>query len=165
MALVLNATAADPAANAYCLTAEADAYHLSRGFNPEWTAALTGAKELAIVWATRLLDQLEWNGIKWHLLPGSQALRWPRAGVFDQDNVLVDYQSIPQWLKNATAEWAFFLIKDDRTLDPGGIVPLNLKVGPIELKNLQRNPVPASVLEIIRPYLRYTPGGNELVRA
>lgn len=167
MTLVLDATPAGPSANAYCTADEADAYHDARGFNPEWTGATSGPKEQALVWATRQLDQLDWKGTKRHPLPGNQALRWPRAGIIDRDFVRVDPDSIPSWLKNATAEWAFNLLKEDRTSDAGGIVTYGGKVGPIsESSRIERNPVPASVLEIISPYLLYGGGnGCELVRA
>lgn len=163
MALVLDATPAGAAANAYCTAAEGDAYHASRGFNTEWTAALTGAKELAIVWATRQLDQMEWKGSNRHPYASGQALRFPRAGLVDRDFVRIDPDVIPQWLKNATAEWAFYLLKDDRTDDAGGLVPQDVKIGSLSISGLRRNPIPASVLEIISPWLAYASG--ELVRS
>ncbi len=164
MSLVLDATPAGANSNAYCTAAEADAYHQGRGFNPEWFAATITQKEQVIVWATRLLDQLKWIAYKRRPAMGVQALRWPRVGAIDRDYVFLDPDAIPKFLKDATAEFAFYLLKDDRTDDPGSIVANELKVGPLSITGLQRFQYPASVLEIISPWLVYTPGDGALVR-
>jgi hypothetical protein len=49
--------------------------------------------------------------------PTLQSLRWPRCGVYDQDNRLIPYNVIPSQLKEATCEMARYLIAQDRSLE------------------------------------------------
>lgn len=74
-------------------------------------------RERALIWATSLLDSsFEWRGTYRFT---SQALRWPRSGVYDFDGREFNYDTIPELLKRATAELALALIKKDRTSLPG----------------------------------------------
>ena len=115
MALVLNATPGDPAANSYCTVAEADSYHEGHLYASTWTAALTATKEAALVMATRLLDER----YEWAAFPATttQALQWPRDGsVLDVLQLsYIPSTVVPQKLKEATAELARQLIANDST--------------------------------------------------
>jgi hypothetical protein len=60
-----------------------------------------------------LLDRLcNWDGAK---VTDAQALRWPRNYIYTPDGDLVDTTTIPQFLKDATAEFALQLLGDDLT--------------------------------------------------
>lgn len=151
MTLVLDNTVGGMSANSYATVAEADAYHEARGFNSEWTQATTADKTQSLVWATRLLDEQEFVGIATFR---TAPLRWPRYGVVNRENMVVDPQVIPQFLKEATAEWAFKMLKEDRTDDEGGLVEYGGKVGPIKTPDYYvRNVMPPTVREMLRPYL------------
>lgn len=66
------------------------------------------AKEKALIWATRLLDNLlEWYGTR---KEDDQALRWPRYGVLDRDGDEYDYDTVPADIEKATAELALELL-------------------------------------------------------
>lgn len=157
--MALDTTVGGTAANAFCDQAWADAYILNRGaaaLNADWTSATVADKEQCIQWATRKLDEFEWKGLR---KTQTQALRWPRVGLTDRDGFYIDSASIPVWLKNAAAEYALWLFRGDRTADAGSITFQEQKVGSIQTKNLQYRPVPASVLDMVRPYLKNAPGG------
>lgn len=105
------------------------------------------------MWATRLLDQcVNWKGYK---KTEDQALRWPRTGVIDPDGHSVDEDSIPTFLKHATAELARYLIDSDRTAETDISGFKEIEVDVIKLKIDKHNKtsiIPKSVWAIIRPY-------------
>ncbi len=108
----LDATAKGANANSYATEAEADDYNdgIPAAHTADWDAATTTSevKEDALMTATRLLDeQVEWEGT---ISDQDQRLRWPRTDVFDADNREYDGDTIPQWLKDATSEYARLLI-------------------------------------------------------
>lgn len=157
MALTLIATAGAVNANSYCTLAEAYIYHQSRLHSmPTWDAADDGEEKApALVWATRLLDEtLKWVGLK---ATDAQALRWPRTFAYDIDGIEISDTTIPQFLKNATAEYAFYLLGTDMTADDTRDLMgfEELKVGPISLKvdKYTKKPVlPRSVAQIVRRF-------------
>lgn len=113
--MLLDATPGGPASNSYATVAEADAYHATHLYASAWTAASTSNKEAALIWATRLLDeQVDWAGGQ---ASTTQALRWPRLGVYDYDGNEFPSNAIPAWLQHATAELARMLLGEDRTAE------------------------------------------------
>uniref|UniRef100_A0A6M3LG78 Putative tail protein n=1 Tax=viral metagenome TaxID=1070528 RepID=A0A6M3LG78_9ZZZZ len=117
MALVMTVEYGDGSAtaNSYCALATADDYHDSRLHVADWSSAVTATKEAALVWSTRLMDDLlAWNGWKY---TETQALEWPRDGVYDKSGYEIDVDEIPTFLQNATAEFARTLIVSDRTAE------------------------------------------------
>ena len=127
----LDASVGGSASNSYLTVAEADAYHTKRLFNSAWTSISdVPTKEAALEWATRVLDRQNWNGYRMAI---TQALRWPRAYVYDLDGIMIPSNIIPQFLKDATAELAFLLVQQDRTGDAGTEGFSSITVGPIKL--------------------------------
>jgi len=115
MAVTLDTTVGGTSSNAYCTLAEAESYMDARLHKANWTAATDANKNSAIAWATRILDEeLDWDG---SVVSSAQALRWPRIGTYTRDGYSISSGTIPQFLKNATAEFAFKLIEEDRTGD------------------------------------------------
>lgn len=118
-------------ANSYVTVAECDAYHEATLRATDWTGASAGDKDIAVVQATRLLDQqFKWNGVKSF---SAQALQWPRREVIDPDRESLVYPTryfsqqayvpsneIMPWLKNAVCEFARKILASDRTKDPDG---------------------------------------------
>jgi hypothetical protein len=150
--------------------ADADAYHINRVDNDAWDAADTATKETAIKNATRLLDLLQWKGSKYF---EDGALRWPRESIYDLDGIALAVDTIPGFLEDATAEYAFVLLRDgDVTADPGSAGLERLKVDVIELEfdTERSNPTqksqgtPDSVLAIIQPYLLTSAFAMRVVR-
>ena len=117
--------------NAYCTLDEADLYHEMRLHVSDWTGASDDDKEAAIMWATSLLDTLvTWNGYKYD---EDQALLWPRDGVLDRAGYDIDVDEIPQFLKDATAEFARILIATDKTAETDTKGFKSIHVGSIQL--------------------------------
>ena len=74
-------------ANSYANVADGDAYFDGHLYATAWTAATTGNKEKALVFATRLIDsQFQFNGWRSH---DNQALQWPRERCPDPDKGLI----------------------------------------------------------------------------
>ena len=105
-------------ANSYCSAATADVYHEEHRLHvSDWTGATDDEKEIALKWATWLLDDLViWDGYKYNTTTGAvQALEWPRGGVVTKAGTFIDTDEIPTWLQYATAEFSRYLISADRT--------------------------------------------------
>ena len=139
---------ADPTSatfNCYSTLAEANTYHSARLHNSAWTGADVATKEASLLWATRNFEILQWKG--WQTDP-AQPLHWPRTGVFKDGDEVADRLSfpmlytqymfggatIPQFLKDATAELAFWLIQSDVTAPVGTEGFKRVKVDSIELE-------------------------------
>ena len=118
-------------ANSYVSLAEAVAYHESRLFNDAWVNAGNPEKIKALIWATRVLDRVRFKGFP---ATSSQALRWPRIDVENIDGELLDSESIPTQIANATCELALLLLTSDRTVETGTEGFEEIRVGPISLK-------------------------------
>src|SRR5512147_1506660 len=120
-------------ANSYASEADGDDYAAARLYSTDWTGAVSGNKQIALVQATRLLDQLaDWKGDP---STTTQALRWPRYGVPDRDNFqIIDSATIPQWLKDATCELAIQLLASDRAADPDTAGFRSIRAGSVALE-------------------------------
>lgn len=169
MTLTITATAGAANANAYCTLAEANTYHTEQRLHSEtfWNAQSEDLKNRAIVWATRTLDEmLDYEGYK---ASDAQALRWPRTSVYTIDGDEVDYESIPQFLKNATAEFAYHLLVGDRTEETNRdlkgfkymrIGDLAMVIDPYTGKPV----IPPSVMNILAGYATRLSNKRSLVR-
>jgi hypothetical protein len=105
-------------ANSFVSVAEANAYHTDRG-NSVWTGD-DAVKQAALIKATDFIQQkygCQWKGYK--VDPIRQPLDWPRAGID-----YVDYQTIPEKLKNAVCELALEALSEELnpSLERGGAV-------------------------------------------
>ncbi len=151
----LIATAGASNANSYCTLTEANAYHDVHLYATTWTDADDDQRIIALIWATRMLDEIcDWLGEK---VTTTQALRWPRSGVYDRDDIVISSTVIPTWLKNATAELARHLLAKDRlqTIDDATNGLKSADVGSISVefdKGNQLAMLPASIQNIIGPY-------------
>lgn len=184
MSVTINAEAGSSTANSYVTLNEAIEYMDTRLHKTSWLSAGTEDKKRALVWATRLLDdQVAWKGIK---SSDTQALRWPREYCPERDSTTgggyedfdsgvgnmtryLDGSEIPVFLKNATAEFAMFLLAEDRTLETNrdlmGFKRMRVDVIEMEVDPWTKRPMlPASVWSIIKWYAEKT-GGLTLVRA
>lgn len=129
MSVVLDATVGGASSNTYCTEAEADAYFDARLPLPTpWEDAADPTAALAM--AARILDALaqphryrqgdymvttrQWTGAA---ATSTQAMAWPRTGMFDKNGYAIASTVIPRDLKNAQAELAGQLIIADTTLD------------------------------------------------
>jgi hypothetical protein len=169
MAATIIATAGAANANAYCTLTEANTYHSEKRMHSEaaWQQLSNDLRNRAIIWATRLLDeQINWVGSK---ASSTQILRWPRNQVWDVDAETVSASTIPTFLKDATAEYAYHLSVEDRTEETNRdlqgfkymkIGDLSLVVDPYTGKPV----IPPSVWTIINHYGSRSTKKKTLVR-
>lgn len=142
-------------ANSYVTLAEANLY---MGANThafeEWDALDDDVKVSLLVWATRYLDQRAiWNGGPVSVAPATQALRWPRTGAYDRDQIVVPDDVIPVQLKEATIEMARFLIGDERSKerDQDGLTRLRVDVIDLHFNTSYRLPqVPTQIVLMLQ---------------
>lgn len=153
MALTLTTTPGSATANSYCSVEAADLYHDFHPYADVWNAANASRKQQCLVMATRLLDDLvDWQGQKTTL---AQKLRWPRYLVPDRDGLIyLANNTIPEFLQQATAELARYLVAEDRTEERGyGIKSVTADVVSVEFDSTDLKPVlPQSVRNMITPY-------------
>ena len=109
--MALDATVGGENANSYLTVEEADAYFTERMHSTDWSASVD--KEAALITCTRLLDRnVKWSGVK---ASETQALDWPRFGMVDRDGYYVDEDIVPEPVKQAVCELAYFMLGGDRT--------------------------------------------------
>lgn len=153
MATTFDATAKSAAATSLITVEEADDYHARRLHASDWTAAATATKQAALMWASGLLTYtVDWQGER---TGDSQALAWPRSGIFDESGTEIDDDTVPARIKDATAEYARQLIFSDPTADlkqdAQGLA--SMTVGSLKFdfraSGGMRRPVPAAVVELI----------------
>lgn len=129
--MALDAVVGSATFNAYCDVAFADAYHGGRLHNDTYWCATTAKKEAGIIWATRLLDTLEWKG---STSLTTQRLMWPRQWITSlYGATYLDSALIPTSIKNATAELAFWLLSNDTTAPTGTEGFSHIRIDTIEL--------------------------------
>jgi hypothetical protein len=108
--LITTPGAAD--ANSYATVEEADEYHDGRLHDDAWDNA---DKEAALVWAALLLDGwVVWTGQATY---ETQALVWPRKGMFNRNGFAIPETVIPREIKAAQSELARQLALNDLMAD------------------------------------------------
>lgn len=111
MALV--ATPGAPDANSYVTVAEADAYFGDRSYADAWPT-LTN-KEQMLITSTSIIDwYITWKGSR---ASDTQALDWPRDGVYDEYGTLYPNDVIPKPVKVAVYELTLSSLDADRVAD------------------------------------------------
>lgn len=157
--MALDASVSGAASDSYATLAEATTYHAGRLWSDEWAASTDAKREAALKWATRLIDQLDFP-VTSQKAVSSQALRWPRSYVYDQDGVRLPVNVIPEPIREACCELAYFLLKEDRAAELEVPEFSAVTVGPIDLKYnvvdrymTKKSMLPRSVADILRPYL------------
>lgn len=147
--------AGSASSNAYCDFNDFQTYLESHLYANAAENTTVETQEAALVWATRLLDEhVSWDGTPTQV---DQALQWPRIGVMKKGGrKLIDHNSIPQWLIDATCELARHLISEDRTAedDTTGFTRIKVDVIELEVDKTDRDDqiLPKSVRSIVMPY-------------
>jgi hypothetical protein len=85
--------------------------------------------------------------------------------LLDRDGYEIQTDEIPAVIKLATAEMALRLQEEDRAADVGALAPSSLKIGPLDLQNIQRNLFPPSVLELCGYLLKRSLGQCRALRS
>lgn len=128
---MLDATVGGVDANSYVTLDFANAYFADRTHAEAWDSVVD--KESVLVTATSVIDwYVSWKGTR---VSGTQALDWPRSGVYDKVGVLYEETVIPADVKIAVVEYALTsLTGEDRTSD-GALAGLTeVRAGSLMLK-------------------------------
>jgi len=155
MAITLITTAGAVDANAFVSLADANTYHKGRVQNPEWTSASSGDKSAAIVMATRTLcHHYQYRGTKTN---ETGSLDWPRTGVTDENAFTVDPDTVPQFMEDATSEFAFLLLREDSTTVTNVSGALKeLEAGDVSLAwNWAETQIPSDVPKAVERIIAY----------
>ncbi len=144
MSVTLDADPSSPTFNCFCSTCDAEDFFMKRLWDDAWRDAEEAEKEMALLWATRLLDTLKWKGYR---TSNTQNLSWPRAGVVYNDSdtytvtgiliypdITIDSTTVPQQIKDSTAELALWMLQSDVTAPTGNEGYKRIKVDVIELE-------------------------------
>jgi len=136
--------------NAYCDVAFADAYFTFRFGGEAWIGFDVEKKEALLVRATNTLDTFSYGGYK---KSGSQPLKWPRSGLVDDEGYSVSETTVPQKVKQATCEFAFWMwTEEDRLLSDTDLRQVeSFNAGPADIK-AKKSPAlyPTIALDMIR---------------
>lgn len=103
---------------------------------PTWDAHDLATQERAIRVATLFLDQTYGNRWRGYRKSKAQALDWPRSLVYDDDDYLIDEDSLPAKLQRACAELALDVgagedLDPDLATGTAPIVEESSKLGPL----------------------------------
>lgn len=144
MALTLVSDPAQAGFNAYCSVAFATD-HATSILNTTWASLTTAQKEASIIFATREMDVLQWQGSK---TSGLQEHEFPRSYLWRSGNsksiqwndsqldsdYLFSSTEIPYFLQQSTAELAIQLSQSNTTLPSGVEGFKSIKVSEISLE-------------------------------
>ena len=148
--------------NSFVSVVTADNYFADRLNKDAWDNAIN--KDEALVTATRILNQLNWNGTNTSFSNVTYKLSWPRTITFtdtvsgnvqalNDDRSATSGGTIPQDIQDATCEMAYHLILNTDLLDNTSSVQ-DLTVGSIRLLNPSKAPtLPDQVIRLIGRYL------------
>lgn len=161
MAITVDATIGGANANAYIDVAAADqiAEYRQQTF-AIWSALTADEKGAALIGATSLLDDLQWNGVR---TAETQALRWPRAGVVDQDDYVLDDDIIPKAVQEAVTDLAYSLSQSDAFQATGleGLSEIGVDVIKLKLdKDDREDAIPSRILDRLQWLLKGRASGS-----
>jgi hypothetical protein len=162
--MALIATVGGSTSNSYTTLAEADAYFADRLNSSEWSAASNGTKEKALITATRRIDEEQFLGYKASL---TQALKWPRYNVLDEDGHYFAFDSIPERVKQAVYITALELLRADFLAENYMGNFSYFSAGSVQIKQFtQTSPgkLPSDAFRLLRQVMS-SAGGGKLVRA
>ena len=158
MTLVTTPGAAN--AESYASLAEAVAYVGTLTFAGKWPST-EAAQEALLKQAALKMETLAWKGTRAASVE-SQALAFPRLGLYDRDGYAVASDVVPRAVKTAQIALAVWLAKKDRTADPS---PASLKVGSLEISGVKQQSWPDNVMAMLAPFLASYGGSIKLERA
>lgn len=116
----LDATVGGLSANSYATIAIADSYAAERigDLATAFIALVDSVKEQLLISATRRLDQEFFAGYKAN---NSQALKFPRGGIYNEDGRSYEFDEIPNPIQFATIELAMVLTGQPELLEDTGL--------------------------------------------
>lgn len=160
MAVVVNATVGDPAANSFATLLEGDVYHEAHPTPEAWDDATADEQARALVTATRMIVQKlsgRWRG---YAATETQALPFPRFGVYTRNDYPMPTNIVPEDLKVATIELARLLLEGNAGVTAGADTLKQLKAGPVELVFRDDVPVTSGFPDAVYDMIAYLTTGS-----
>jgi hypothetical protein len=154
MPLVLVPTPGADNANSYTDLAYAAAYFAGRMATGAWDAADDAARTRALVAATARLEQERYAGER---ASDTQALKWPRIDVFDDDGIAYASNAIPIPVQQACCEQALDLLNASGAdlLGPTGLEAFSeISLGSIDITMRPAAPAGGALSPQVRRLLR-----------
>lgn len=143
----IDATVGGASANSNVSVADADAYFALTNSATAWNAVTN--KDACLVMATRYLETKRYAGTR---SESTQALAWPRSGLYTRDNVKIEDDEIPSDVVSATCELALHYSTGETSTDARDLTKM-IKVGPITIENDIDNGERSDVEDKINAYL------------
>lgn len=153
MAFTFNCTASDAAANSYVCEADANDFFDGDPRQSDWNGLTSTEKQQYLVHASNRLEMESWSG---QITDDDQSLQWPRNFVADRDGGFHDETTVPQSLKVAVYELAFWYLQeitgvplvsrnDMARMDAYSVGPLN-----VSMRKISENQLPDIVSRALR---------------
>lgn len=102
-------------ANSLVSVVDADQINLDLENDSDWIAAIQAEKERALRLATRYLNLcFVWDGYKADV---DQTCQWPRYSMYDEDANAIDYDIVPEAVKEACTYLAIQVIAGDTLIE------------------------------------------------
>lgn len=137
--------------NSFCTLDEAEAYHLVKLNNLAWVNASNEDKQKALISASHRLSLLNWIGEQYET---KQALAWPRIIYRIGTGFFYEF---PQFLKSATAELAYNLLKGGNESGASDAVKSisfsGMKMDFKDAKPSQNDDLPLEVWALVEKYI------------
>lgn len=155
----LDDTAGGAAANSYASVSFADSYLENRPDATDWNDPLTGAetKAACLIRATQRLEQYQWRGTA---TATTQALQWPRRGLYNRLGVALSSSAIPDLVKQACCELALVMLADSSWGGPDGLERFNRiqlsQQTAYDIRHGGRGGLPSSVTSLLSDFILST---------
>lgn len=163
--MALDPTIGGSSSTSYVTLTEANDYFADRLNVAEWDAADNETREKALITATRRIDEETFRGRK---ASTTQALKWPRVNVQDEDGLYFDSTSIPERVKQATFMAALELLKADYLAESYLGNYSFMSAGNFQFKQFTQQSagrLPAEAVRLLSFVMIGGSGGGRLIRA
>lgn len=150
---VVETGAGDSDATSYVSLAYANDYIETNSYQAAaWMALSDSDKQNLLIRASKVFDaRIKWDGER---VDQDSGLKWPRHGVFSDDNFLIPDDVIPQILQDATCEFAGYLTSDDWTAPRAEDQFRELRIDVIDIKfnqDYRRAFLPDLIIQMLSP--------------
>lgn len=158
--MALNSVAGSSTANSYTSVDFADVYLLTERVGAgAWQAVSPTQKEAALISATRELERENWHGYR---VTTTQALDFPRSGIYNDNDVEYSTLTVPDDVQRACAELAFIRQQEANAqagisgLDLGNFKSVKLGDDSFEIRHGANPRLPNSVALLLRDFILTT---------
>jgi len=152
--IVIDATVGGASTNSYLSLEEMEDIIHQRPFHGAWDKInKDDEKKAALVWATRILSHLKWDGL---ITYEDQAQAFPRSGLYDFNHREYLKTAYPEWIKIACSELTFINATKDILADSDTVGFKAIKVGSLSMTidtEYKQDLIPTYIMDAIAPWL------------